>query len=153
DRLQQVTDPRGLVSKTDYDAAGRRIRTVSACTDFAPSGADDATTEFSYDGAGHLLTYQAVGADGAYQQTQYVYGVTTAGGSGVNSNNLLAEVRWPEKTTGAASSSEKETYTVNALGQTKTYTDRNGSVHTLSYDALGRPTADAVTTLGSGVDG
>ena len=32
-------------------------------------------------------------------------------------------------------------------------TDRNGSVHTLTYDVLGRVVSDAVTTLGSGVDG
>src|SRR5205814_1511584 len=32
-------------------------------------------------------------------------------------------------------------------------TDRNGNVHTLSYDILGRLKLDAVTTLGSGVDG
>jgi RHS repeat-associated protein len=39
------------------------------------------------------------------------------------------------------------------LGETKTVSDRNGNVHTLSYDVLGRLTADAVTTLGTGVDG
>lgn len=43
--------------------------------------------------------------------------------------------------------------TVNALGQPLTMTDRNGTVHTYSYDVLGRQTADAVTTLGTGVDG
>ena len=43
--------------------------------------------------------------------------------------------------------------TVNALGQTLSSTDRNGSVHTLGYDVLGRVVSDAVTTLGSGVDG
>ncbi len=42
---------------------------------------------------------------------------------------------------------------VNALGQVLTQTDRNGNVHTLSYDVLGRITSDAVTTLGSGVNG
>ena len=42
---------------------------------------------------------------------------------------------------------------LNALGETKTATDRNGNVHTFSYDVLGRQTADAVTTLGTGVDG
>ncbi len=41
----------------------------------------------------------------------------------------------------------------NALGETVTLTDRNGNVHTLSYDVLGRLVADAVTTLGAGVDG
>ena len=30
---------------------------------------------------------------------------------------------------------------------------RNGTSHSYSYDTLSRPTADAVTTLGSGVDG
>ncbi|MCI0460725.1 MAG: RHS repeat-associated core domain-containing protein [Gemmataceae bacterium] len=44
-------------------------------------------------------------------------------------------------------------YTVNALGDTKTITDRNGTVRTISYDVLGREASDAVTTLGSGVDG
>jgi YD repeat-containing protein len=42
---------------------------------------------------------------------------------------------------------------VNALGQTVTSTDRNGSVHTLTFDILGRITKDTVTTLGSGVNG
>ena len=32
-------------------------------------------------------------------------------------------------------------------------TDRNGTTHQYSYDVLGRQTADAVTTLGAGVDG
>src|SRR5262249_58824003 len=68
-------------------------------------------------------------------------------------NDLLKDVRHPDKTTGAASSSEKDQQTVNALGETVTTTDRNGSVHTLTYDVLGRLTVDAVTTLGSGVDG
>ena len=80
----------------------------------------------------------------AVQKTQFVYGVTTAGGSDVNSNDVLAEVRHPDKSTGLPSTSEKDLVTVNALGQTKTLTDRNGSVHTLSYDVLGRPTSDAV---------
>jgi RHS repeat-associated protein len=39
------------------------------------------------------------------------------------------------------------------VGQNVTYTDRNGTVHTYSFDVLGRQTSDAVTTLGSGVDG
>ncbi|MDB5313824.1 MAG: hypothetical protein JWO38_8026 [Gemmataceae bacterium] len=53
----------------------------------------------------------------------------------------------------AASSSQQDTVTVNALGQTLTRTHRNGSVHILTYDVLGRVTSDAGTTLGTGVDG
>jgi YD repeat-containing protein len=43
--------------------------------------------------------------------------------------------------------------TVNALGQALTMTDRNGTVHSYKYDVVGRQTADAITTLGSGVNG
>jgi len=68
-------------------------------------------------------------------------------------NAIPAVTKHPDKSTGAASSSEQDTATVNALGQALTATDRNGSVHTYSYDVLGRVTADAVTTLGSEVDG
>jgi YD repeat-containing protein len=89
----------------------------------------------------------------ARRATQWVYGVTTGGGSGINSNDVLAELRYPDKSSGAASSSEKETYTVNGLGDSITKQDRNGNVHTFSYDVVGRITSDAVTTLGSGVDG
>jgi hypothetical protein len=45
-----------------------------------------------------------------------------------------------------------ETYAYNALGQTKTKSDRNQSVHQYTFDVLGRQTKDAVTTLGAGVD-
>ncbi|WP_237722933.1 RHS repeat domain-containing protein, partial [Singulisphaera acidiphila] len=40
----------------------------------------------------------------------------------------------------------------NALGQVKTATDRNGTVHTYTYDVLGRQISDAITTPGSGID-
>ena len=86
-------------------------------------------------------------------KTEWVFGVTTGGGSGINSNDHVKEVRYPDPSTGSSSSTDKDTITVNALGQKLTVTDRNGNTHTYSYDTLSRPTADAVTTLGSGVDG
>jgi RHS repeat-associated protein len=76
-----------------------------------------------------------------------------AGGSKLDSNDVVAATKWPDPSTGAASASEQESIAVNALGETLTATDRNGTVHTLTYDVLGRITSDAVTTLGSGVDG
>jgi len=48
--------------------------------------------------------------------------------------------------------SDKITYTYNRQGQPTTKTDQNGSVHSYSYDKLGRQTADSVTTLGDDVD-
>ena len=90
---------------------------------------------------------------GAYETTGYVYGVTVTGGSNVYSNDILGAIQYPDKTTGNPSSSQQVSYTVNALGQNLTMTDRDGNVHTYSFDVLGRQTADAVTTLGTGVDG
>jgi hypothetical protein len=39
------------------------------------------------------------------------------------------------------------------LKASRLFADRNGSIHTYSYAVLGRFTTDAITTLGSGVDG
>ena len=106
------------------------------------------TTEYTYDGDGHTLTVKADLPSSAYETTQFVYGVTTAGGSAVNSNDVLAATEYPDPSSGNPSTSSEETYTVNALGQNVTATDRNGNVHTYTYDVLGRQTSDAVTTLG-----
>jgi RHS repeat-associated protein len=151
--VQDVTDPRGIDARTLYDNLGRTTKTISNYTGNAETAQSDVAIEYTYDGAGHTLTVQADEPNGAYQRTQYVYGVTTATGSGINSNDILAAVQHPDPTTGNPSSSQQDTYTVNALGQTIQATDRNGNVHGYTYDILGRLTADAVTTLGAGVDG
>jgi YD repeat-containing protein len=151
--LQSVTDPRGLVSQTSYDNLGRVTQTIEDYTNGVPAANSNKTTQYSYDGDNNLLTYTAVEPGGASQVTRYVYGSTTASGSDVNSNDLLVAVQHPDKSTGQPSASEQDTDTVNALGETKTATDRNGTVHSYSYDVLGRLTADAVTTLGAGIDG
>jgi YD repeat-containing protein len=151
--LDSTTDPRGIVQKNFYDNLGRRIKVIVAYSDGIPTSNTNKTTEYTYDGSGHTLTLQADEPGGAFEQTQFVYGVTTAGGSGVNSDDFLAAREYPDKTTGLPSATEKESYTVDALGEQISLTDRNGNVHSDSYDVLGRLTADAVTTLGVGVDG
>jgi RHS repeat-associated protein len=151
--VQQMTDPRGIVTRTDYDWLGRTLRTVEAFSAFNPSNNADKTTEYTYDGSNHVLSLQADLVAGAHEQTSYVYGVTTSSGSNINSNDILAATQYPDPTTGNASSGQQETYTVNALGERTGFTDRNGNVHAYIYDVLGRLTSDQVTTLGSGVDG
>jgi YD repeat-containing protein len=71
----------------------------------------------------------------------------------MNSKDILGAVLHPDPITGQPSTAQKETYTVNALGQMLTFTDRNSSTHTYLYDDLGRQTSDIITTLGAGVDG
>ncbi len=107
---------------------------------------------YGYGPAG-MTSLTALVTGGGGQTTEYVYGVSPATGSTITSHDILGATRWPDPTTGSASSSEQETSTVNALGQTLAATDRNGNIHTLTYDVLGRLVSDAVTTLGSGVDG
>jgi RHS repeat-associated protein len=151
--LDTTTDPRGIVQKNFYDNLRRVTKTIAAYTDGNPTNNTNKTTEYTYDGNNRTLTMKADMPAGAFQTTQYIYGATTGTGSDVNSNDILVAIQYPDPTTGNPSSSQQETYTINALGDTKTKTDRNGNVHTLSYDVLGRLTADAVTTLGTGVDG
>ncbi len=151
--VQDVTDPMGIVNRTYYDALGRTTETIQDYTDGTETADSNIVTEYGYDGDNNVTYVRADEPGGAYQQTQYVYGVTTASGSGVNSNDILSAIQHPDPTTGNPSNSDQDSYLVNALGQTVQYTDPNGNVHQYTYDVLGRLTSDAVTTLGAGVDG
>jgi RHS repeat-associated protein len=147
-----VTDPKAIVSRTYADALGRATQTVEAFTNGAITDTSNKTVGYTYNSVG-MTSLSAALTGGGVQTTQWVYGVTQAGGNSIDSNDVVGATRHPDATTGAASAGQQETATVNALGQTRTATDRNGSVHTLTYDVLGRVVSDAVTTLGAGVDG
>jgi hypothetical protein len=151
--VNSITDPRGIVEQKSYDNLGEVTQTIEDYTNGTPTATTNKTTNFTYDGDGHMLTLQAVEPGGASQTSKWIYGVSTTGGSDVNSNDILAAVQYPDPSTGSPSSSYQETYSANALGQTKTYTDRAGNVHTYTLDILGRVTSDAITTLATGFDG
>jgi YD repeat-containing protein len=94
----------------------------------------------------HLPTLTADMPSGTNDQTtEYVYGVTTST-SYINDNGLLATVKYPDKSTGAASTSgsDQNSFTYNALGEATTRVDQNGTTHTYSRDVLGRILSDAV---------
>ncbi len=159
-----VTDPRGIKTANVYDNMGRvtqKVENYDGTTSLPLSASSVGTsgnraTNWTYDQLGHVLTITAVMPTGTNSQTtQYNYDVTTTGGSTINSNDLLASVQYPDTSTGSAGSgsTNSQTFTYNAQGQQLTFTDQNGSVHTYSYDLLGRRTVDSVGTLGSGVDG
>jgi RHS repeat-associated protein len=150
--LQDEVDPRGLDNRTSYDNLGRTTQTIEDYTNGTPTATSNKTSNYTYDGSNHTLTLQAVETGGASETTKWIYGVTTSTGSNLNSNDILATVQYPDPSTGAPSSTYQDSYTVNALGDQLTYTDRAGNVHTYSYDVLGRQTSDAITTLASGFD-
>jgi YD repeat-containing protein len=148
--VYEVTDPKGVVTRTTYDDLGRTTKVIENYVNGTPSDSDDKTVEYTYNGNSQMTTLKASLTGGGYQTTEWIYGVT---GSTINSNDLLKEMRYPDASTGNSSSSEKVSYTYNALGQVLSKTDRNGNVHTYAFDILGRIISDTVTTLGSGVDG
>jgi len=153
-RVEDVTDPNGVISHTHYDALGRTTITIMNYTGNAPDAQSDVTTVFTFDSSGRLASRTAVQPSGTPSQvTAYVYGVSAATGSSIASNDIMAETRYPDPTTGLASSTEHDVYTTNALGERISFTDRAGTTHTYSYDVVGRQRADAVTALGSGVNG
>jgi RHS repeat-associated protein len=151
-RTYETTDPKALVNRTTYDALGRTLKTIENYVDGTVGDDNDKTTEYTYNAAG-MTTLTAKLTGGGVQTTEWIYGVTTGGGSTITSNDISVETRWPDPSTGASSSSQKDLITINALGQTLTSTDRNGTVHTLAYDVLGRITTDTVTTLGTNING
>jgi RHS repeat-associated protein len=147
--VETTTDPKGLVGKSFYDLMGRTTKTIENYVNGTVSDADDKTVEYTYHPNGQTKTLKALLTGGGYQTTEWVLGIT----SPIVSNDILKEMRYPDPSSGNASTTEKDAYTYNQLGQVLTFTDRNGNVRTYSYDVLGRITMDAVTTLGSGVDG
>ncbi len=101
-----------------------------------------------YGPGGQLIALIAKPPATGDQVTTYVYGVTLTD-SDLASNDLLAAEIYSD----AASATDRITYGYNRQGQRTLLQGQNGSVHEYEHDALGRQTADKVTTLAAGVDG
>ena len=93
------------------------------------------------------------------QVTRWVYG-TTLTDSGVARRDLLRAKIYPESDDEAAPLNNgldgvynRIEYTYNRQGNIVTMKDPNETVHAYAFDLLGRQVADAVTVLGTGVDG
>jgi RHS repeat-associated protein len=161
--IDTTTDAKGLVNKSYYDMMGRKTRTVSAFVDPGTNALQtfsdhNQITDYTYDGTGHVLTQKAWvnnnGTNNVFQTTQWVYGITTSGGSGLNSNDILQKVQYPDTSAGTPGTLSQfiESYKYDALGEQTKKTQRTGSVHQYTYDSLGRMTSDNVITLGTGVN-
>jgi len=150
---RDVTDPRGITSRTLTDALGRTTAAIANFTGGVATAQTDVTSAFAFDTAGRLASRTAVQPAGKSSQvTGYVYGVSPTTGSTITSNDILAETRYPDPATGSPSATEADVYTVNALGQRTTFTDRAGTTHTYGYDLAGNRRSDQLTTLGQGTD-
>jgi RHS repeat-associated protein len=127
-------------------------RTLSTVEDFGGSPLKNKTTLFDYTPAG-MVSLTAAQPSAVDQETEWSYGVSTTGGSSLNSNDIVRSTWHPDPSTGESSPDEEDTVTVDRMGRTKTSADRNGNVHTYTFDARGQLISDEVTQLGAGVDG
>ena len=106
--------------------------------DGTPTNTSNYTTAYTYDGDGNVLTVTAVQPAGTPSQTtQYVYGVSTATGSAINCNDLLAATLYPDPTTGLPSSSP--------ASRRPTPTTRLGEVTSMTRTVTARRTTTAMT--------
>ncbi len=154
------TDPAGIQTQSTFDDAGRLTQVMENYTDGDPTtgNADqDRTTQFTYTLDGQIKTQTAKMPNTADDQvTTYVYGVTPASGSDLDSHRLLRAVIYPDSddpadllSNGTDGFYDRVEFTYNRLGQVTQRQDQRQTVHQMSYDALGRLTDDAVTGLGT----
>jgi RHS repeat-associated protein len=151
--VMDVTDPRGITNRTARDYMGNVVATFLNFTGGSPGAQTDVTTYFIYDSFGRLEKRVAAQPAGTpHQSTTYQYGVSPMTDSDITSNEIVWKTLHPDPDTGLSTAAEADTYTVNALGERTSFTDRAGTTHAYSYDVLGRLTADRVTAFGAGVD-
>ena len=151
-----TTDPDNIDTRDYYNPLGQVVQDVQDFTTGAISASSNKTTDYAYNSAGmSSLTAAMLNSDGTItgETTEWIYGVTTGSGSGIDSNDIVSATYQPNPSTGAPDSSLATTVTVDALGETITGTDPNGTKHEYGYDVLGQQTSDYVATLGTGVDG
>ena len=166
-QVEDVTDPEGIVRRTEYTDWGAVSEEIENYVDGVGSSGtadDDRIVEYAYNEDGQLESRTAVMAfkdsGGTFkdQVTEYVYGVTPGSAdadSRLASNELVEQVKYPDKTTGAASTNadEHEFLAYNAQGEQiyKVFASP-GNKHVYVYDGRGRMTDDKATGLGGSVD-
>jgi RHS repeat-associated protein len=156
---QVVTDSANAVTSFAFDATGRETSRImnyltgssssssSSTSGCSPSLDSNVTILTAYTADGQVASITAINPLTNNQITQYAYGTTLAN-SAIASSLLLASEIVPDSVGG----SDQLTWTYNRQGQKTTLTDPNGTVHTYTFDLLGRPIDDGVTTVGTGVD-
>lgn len=158
-----VTNPRGIVNRTEHDALGRTTKEIRNYLDGTPNGSDeDVTIRYEY-AKGLRTRYVADLPSGqADQETLYIYGTTkgTPSASKVSSGHLLRATKYPDSTNSGTTasainsdSSDVVSHAYDAQGAEVYRKDQAGNVFELDRDGRGRETAKKVTTLGSGFDG
>jgi RHS repeat-associated protein len=156
-RVKTMTDALGHVTYREYDALGRvtkEVENYSASVNSGnPSGADDnQTVRYEYVDGLRAKIIADVPSPGTDQETVYTYGTvkgSSAGDSKIATGHLLKTVAYPDST----GASDVVSYAYDARSRQIWTKDQAGNVTEMAYDASGRLTSRAVSTLATGFDG
>jgi YD repeat-containing protein len=156
-RVKTMTDALGHVTYREYDALGRvtkEVQNYSASVNSGnPSGADDnQTVRYEYVDGLRTKIIADVPSPGTDQETVYTYGTvkgSSAGDSKIATGHLLQKVAYPDST----GASDVVSYAYDARSRQIWTKDQAGNVTEMAYDASGRLTSRAVSTLATGFDG
>jgi YD repeat-containing protein len=154
--LKEVEDPKGLKTRTEYDALGRRTKVIANYTDGTPGGGtysdQDQTVAYAYtDGLQTSITADLPSGE-TDQVTSYLFGTTkgtSAGDSKIATGHLLQKVTYPDSTSGT----DVVTFAYNAQSQQIWKKDQAGNIIETDFDTAGRETHRRVTTLDGDFDG
>ena len=150
-------DPMGIATRWENDQAGRRIKLIENFVEGCPD--KSRISEYAWHASGQLQRLTLSNSDTGNQVTNWIYG-TTLFDSEVADANLLRAKIYPESDdrpspldAGPDGVYARLEYSYSRQGQAVTFTDADETVHSYSYDKLGRLLADAATALGPDVDG
>lgn len=153
-RPWQVTDNLGRVRETQYDAAGRVVKTIGNRVDGIAGTTETETDQivsFVYAVGGgiaerHTIVANGVAATAPDQVTRYLR-------TSAIDRSWVTAVIYPDSTETVAGGTNQVQTSYDRLGRPRTRTDQRGVVRTFTYDAAGRLASDAATTIPAGVDG
>jgi len=141
----KLTDPRSVVTQYSFDMLGRKTQEIDGATGSPATG--EAITNWTYDGDNNVLTMQAVfpGTSTPSQTTAYILGIGGTSATNLFSNDVIAKVEYPDKTTGntSTSASNDVSYGYNLQAQVTSMTDQNGT----AAEARRRPKGERMNRL------
>ena len=159
-QVSTQTNPAGIKTCFEYDAAGRRTGITLNCAGASssssssssggcePSDDVNVTVLTGFNADGNVASITAKNHVTADQVTQYVYG-TTLDDADIASSLLKRAEIYPD----SVDDDDRIVFSYNRQREATKTTDQNGTVHECERDKLGRQTHDRVTALGTGVDG
>jgi RHS repeat-associated protein len=156
-RLETVTDPAGLPTKTFYDGLGRKTYVDQNFANFNPTTQTgtgnplDRVTAYVYDGPHRVQQIIAMDPNGDgnlsdNQVTTYLYE------DAVDATRRTSAI-YPDSTDTTSSGTNQIKRQYNLDGSLSQQTDQQGTVLGYAYTSSRLPASVSATTLGAGVDG